>query len=64
MYQEINWYYDRHNYDEKLCKARSLGMCQNAGRFYTVDTLSNTLLYMNVDIERLQGEIKEKRFKQ
>jgi len=61
MYQEINRYYDSHYYDEKLCKARSLGMCQNAGRFYIVDTLSNTLLYINVDIERLQNEIKEKK---
>lgn len=59
MYQEINRYYDRHNYYQRLCKSRSLGMCQNAGRFYIVDTLSNTLLYMNVDIERLQNEIRE-----
>ena len=59
MYQEINRYYDRHNYYQRLCKSRSLGMCQNAGRFYIVDTLSNTLLYMNVNIERLQNEIRE-----
>lgn len=61
MYQEINRYYDTHYYDEKLCKARSLCLYQNLGRFYIVDTLAITILYMNVDIERLLNEIKEKK---
>ena len=64
MYQEINRYYYRHNYDERLCKARSLGMCQNVGRFYIVDTLSNTVLALNVNLERLQNEIKELKYNQ
>lgn len=59
MYQEINRYYDRHNYDDKLCKSRSLGMCQAAGRFFIVDTLNQTVLALNVDLEKLQNEIKE-----
>lgn len=64
LYQKINRYYERHYYDERLCKSRSLGMCHGAGRFYIVDTLNNTVLALNVDLERLQKEIKEMNYKQ
>lgn len=64
LYQEINRYYERHYFNDKLCKSRSLGMCQNAGRFYIVDTLNNTVLALNVDLERLQKEMKEMKYKQ
>lgn len=59
LYQEINRFYVRHDFNEKLCKSRSFGMCHNAGRFYIVDTLANTVLSLNVDLERLQEEIKK-----
>lgn len=61
LYQEINRYYVKHDYNEKLCKSRSFGMCQNAGRFYIVDTLNNTVLALYVDPERLLAEIKKRK---
>lgn len=64
LYQEINRYYVSNDYNEKLCKSRSLGMCQNAGRFYIVDTLTNTVLALNVGLEGLQNEIKEMKYNQ
>lgn len=64
LYQEINRYYVKHDFNEKLCKSRSLGMCQNAGRFYMIDTLNNTVLALNVDPERLLEEIKKKKYNQ
>jgi hypothetical protein len=63
-YQEINRYYVRHDYNDKLCKSRSLGMCQNAGRFYIVDTLNNTVLGLYVDPGRLLEDIKKMKYDQ
>lgn len=64
MYQEINRYYDIHNYYQRLCKSRSFGMCQAAGRFYIVDPIAHTVLALNVDLERLQNEIKKLKYNQ
>jgi len=59
MYQEINRYYDRCNYDNRLCKSKSSRLCQAVGRFYIVDPIVNAVLALNVDLERLQNEIME-----
>lgn len=59
LYQEINRFYVRHDFNEKLCKSRSFGMYQNVGRFYILDTYRNTILSLNVDLEKLQEEIKK-----
>jgi len=57
LYQEINRFYKANGSTEKLCKSRSLGMYQNVGRFYILDTYRNTVLYLNVNPERLFQEI-------
>ena len=64
LYQDINRYYDSHYYDKKLCKSRSLRMCQAAGRFFIVDPIAQTVLALNVNLERLQNEIKELKYNQ
>jgi hypothetical protein len=59
LYQEINRFYKANGSTEKLCKSRSLGMYQNVGRFYILDTYRNTVLFLNVNLEKLQEEIKK-----
>jgi len=43
---------------EKVCKARSLAMLQNVGRFYILDVPSSMIKYYNVDLERLLQEVE------
>lgn len=64
MYQEINRYYDRYNYDNRLCKSKSSRLCQAVGRFFIVDPIAHTVLALNVDLERLQNEIKKLKYNQ
>jgi hypothetical protein len=55
--KKINRISKQQGSQERVCKARSLAMFQNVGRFYILDVPRNMIKYYNADLERLLQEV-------
>jgi len=56
--ESLNYLLKNPGYPHKLFKSRSSGELSNLGRFYVVDTLTNTVKDSHVDLEQLAHKME------